>query len=72
MKGLLIHIYYCIVLWRIGYSFSGNIHNHVSNKTWGFLRLNHKEYPAMLDIDFDLGHRPYSHAHGEYDIYRTN
>jgi hypothetical protein len=62
-----------IILSKMGYYFSDNIHTDKSG-IWGFIRLNYeknnvKEY-AIIDIDFQ--ENKYSHIHTNKTIFRID
>lgn len=77
--NLLKHLYIAFLLYRLGYWFSKNTHEHES---WGFYRINfsngdYSQY-AIVDIDFNYsrkGRDNYVHMHGgpneaNYDLHR--
>lgn len=62
IKALIIFIR----MFNDGFFISENLHNDASGR-WGFYRFNHKQVPALFDIDLSIKGEGinYIHVHGE-------
>jgi hypothetical protein len=65
LKALLLFIR----MYRDGFFFSENSHRGPDGNRWGFYRFNHREVPAMFDIDYEIyateENKGYAHIHGD-------